>query len=1006
MEPLLQIRESRDEMYELISARKEAMDEQMAIDIENSDSFSIDRLQDEELVAAMNARQSRMMNRYRSRQQHYERELQELEQRRNEPDGRLQYNLKKIQAEQSKMEMHLMAASLLGREAAAKRIRAEGLARIIDCRRNILEYYRGQQNLGRRQDRSRDGQEAELAREEEVQKKAAAEFKLRVLTAAALARIQAERNQPEDAAEVMEAFMNTDFSTKVFEADYVIQNLEDCLRKAVLVMRLRGMVFAGDDAEQVQEKLDAVSDYVDVVESALWEYGITIDYGALQIRGIENEDFAQRKREYQTNGAWRFYCGARRYRHMGEEENLEQGGPEQTRVEAKYDMLERKLGIRDQVEEDMRIIRARNRHVDEQGQVNPGDEIRASWEDAQGRMEYFQLKRRFYKIYQMLRNRIMQKLQQREEEGAEAFQSLSGFVFQYVSCNRNVYGDRKETEEKEAKALAKLKDALVRVQRFGKNKCSKYAAILLGLLAGENNGYLEVMPVGEHIRVDDSELALGRRKIPGISMIRTYRDCTDMPLFTHRPNIKDIEQGGLGDCYLLAGLISVVEHDAEAIMNIMRDNGDGTVTVCFKRGENQPRGRVYTPYYVTVKKSIPVYKVVGNDTFSRGALWVKMMEKAYAASGLHVAEAQRRNRRDYDDISSGGAGDFIGLLLGQESEVHNPYKNRADTAADRIGRLLPATAEPQWDPNPARRYGNENADSIVYEFIERVFPPAADMFLHLKRPAENAPDAVRNQYEMERQLLKDYVRSCKLHLDIVDTIAREKGVDILRLDSQRKIENWYGSLASMFAHFHRNARNRNIALNKSDKIIAGVRNSYRNSHLADCFSRITPREFECTLDILKNRHLALFGRNQRRRQGVEIENDAQGQQDYYTVRDRKLYASINQALQAGSYVTFGTRKFKGRGTGLNGETEAGGLVGGHAYAIINTRRKMVGDREYLFLVVMNPWAEKGVVYDSNADGIRGRAVRGESQGEREEGVFLLDLKTFAEVVSHWDTVPA
>lgn len=81
-------------------------------------------------------------------------------------------------------------------------------------------------------------------------------------------------------------------------------------------------------------------------------------------------------------------------------------------------------------------------------------------------------------------------------------------------------------------------------------------------------------------------------------------------------------------------------------------------------------------------------------------------------------------------------------------------------------------------------------------------------------------------------------------------------------------------------------------------------------------------------------------------------------------------------------------------------------MGNHAYAIINTCSKIIGGEERLFFVVMNPWAENGVVYDVDVDGLEGRAVKGESDGEKEEGIFLLELKDFAELVTHWDSVSA
>ena len=52
-------------------------------------------------------------------------------------------------------------------------------------------------------------------------------------------------------------------------------------------------------------------------------------------------------------------------------------------------------------------------------------------------------------------------------------------------------------------------------------------------------------------------------------------------LFDHEPVMTDLHQGHVGDCFFIAAVSSVIAKDPESIKRIMRDNGDGTVTVCF-----------------------------------------------------------------------------------------------------------------------------------------------------------------------------------------------------------------------------------------------------------------------------------------------------------------------------------------------------------------------------------------------------------------------------------------
>lgn len=55
------------------------------------------------------------------------------------------------------------------------------------------------------------------------------------------------------------------------------------------------------------------------------------------------------------------------------------------------------------------------------------------------------------------------------------------------------------------------------------------------------------------------------------------------PLFEHIPQIQDVEQGSVGDCYFMAAVASVIQHGPKQLMDNIRDNGDNTVTVRFFR---------------------------------------------------------------------------------------------------------------------------------------------------------------------------------------------------------------------------------------------------------------------------------------------------------------------------------------------------------------------------------------------------------------------------------------
>lgn len=101
--------------------------------------------------------------------------------------------------------------------------------------------------------------------------------------------------------------------------------------------------------------------------------------------------------------------------------------------------------------------------------------------------------------------------------------------------------------------------------------------------------------------------------------------CKDKPLFPTPPCLEDIKQGGIGDCYLIAGIAACLNSNPEFPQEMMRDNGD-TVTVRFFKPFNLERTDL-RPIYVTVKKST----IEGPSKI----FWVQMIEKAYSLAKMN-----------------------------------------------------------------------------------------------------------------------------------------------------------------------------------------------------------------------------------------------------------------------------------------------------------------------------------------------------------------------------------
>ena len=154
-------------------------------------------------------------------------------------------------------------------------------------------------------------------------------------------------------------------------------------------------------------------------------------------------------------------------------------------------------------------------------------------------------------------------------------------------------------------------------------------------------------------------------------------------LFVNGPSYDDVNQGKVGDCYLMATLGEVAKHSPSTIVNMFADNGDGTWTVRFFRGS--------TPNYVTVNRELPVYGYGDSGTpwaagfgvytdpygmvfqrYSNDAnneLWVALAEKAYVQLNESGWIGQD-GTNNYHGIDGGQLDNAFQQLTGRSASNH------------------------------------------------------------------------------------------------------------------------------------------------------------------------------------------------------------------------------------------------------------------------------------------------------------------------------------------------
>ena len=168
------------------------------------------------------------------------------------------------------------------------------------------------------------------------------------------------------------------------------------------------------------------------------------------------------------------------------------------------------------------------------------------------------------------------------------------------------------------------------------------------------------------------------------------------PLFKDGVAVTDTAQGQLGDCYFPSAISAIAVANPEALQNMIKDNGDGTYDVTFKKKD----WATDTYKDVTVKVDGDLYvrsfggPLYGSSTGDKSErsmeMWFPLIEKGYATL-----------KGSYEAIGNGGlSNDVMEAVLGREafnmnvSERTNPdtvwstITTRADQQAAGLGGHL------------------------------------------------------------------------------------------------------------------------------------------------------------------------------------------------------------------------------------------------------------------------------------------------------------------------------
>ncbi len=683
--------------------------------------------------------------------------------------------------------------------------------------------------------------------------------------------------------------------------------------------------------------------------------------------------------------------------------------------------------------------------VDEQGNIKPGemDRLDESKPGAMAEGDRIYLNSETFRLFRKEELLRSADFEDRMPHTAE-FQHILDLIRNYARIN--VTGDDHKDEDHKAeirafqelitavdsyrKGSARDEDDVSRERDLAEAYFQRLEPLWRGELkidmTGENGKY------GKPRMIDRTKVTMftdmtGKKK----STVTMQEVPKEEPLFPHEPSLNDIRQVGLGDCYLLSSLSSVVNSNPDFIRGCMSDGGNGTVTVRFydveaskdkATGKDQYR---FTPVYVTVKKQVPA-----NRNYAKGALWPQLFEQAYAAAGLgnnrkkteairtetEDKKKQRKTTVDYSEIEGGSDEWFLMQLKGEPVE-HMENAIGYDALFNVYRKLINPKAE------EAKKQMGEDDISLVNDSlnkakkaIRRSSEKDQELYLSFQNVLYLAKEIFGT--DLDGEYGQDLIHATEIWLiDLYNASAKKNNSEFTRLLSyedyndltftvnsalsDEPVKAIFQGTINDYVDFEKEAREskrkkgaKEEELKTDDQILleANLAALKKVDNLKDKFK-------ESFRKMLKEKQHLFSSEKQRKRTGQKNSfgqtADGSDADNLYNFIEEKLGEgkALTTRSQAGEWFERRSRSRLGEQdrAGLNGEKGSNGLYGSHAYAILGVRPR--GDRRYVML--RNPWGQgiREYYLESGSSYVLEKANYDDISTH---GIFLVDINNFKE----------
>ncbi|MCR5278798.1 MAG: hypothetical protein K6E19_05085 [Lachnospiraceae bacterium] len=432
-------------------------------------------------------------------------------------------------------------------------------------------------------------------------------------------------------------------------------------------------------------------------------------------------------------------------------------------------------------------------------------------------------------------------------------------------------------------------------------------------------------------------------------------DRSKEPLFTHEPCTQDISQGGLGDCYFLASLASVMAKSPDAIKSMMKDNGD-SVTVRFYAFEN---GQTVPKYYKVSKK---LYAGGANDT-----LWVQVMEKAFAIFS-------QENQQSFNEPN--GAITELKKAKKSSKEIDLGYISNGGHMYEAFRAITGKTSD-----MTRFLYVDQNKSGHGFSDLEKAFDISKRAYKKEAAVQFKEKETRIESLVPEGISLRDMATQSNSFLTMAITYVLKTSISSFEGSYEEKRQQ-AKALYSDLKNVIRNLTTENYKSELSPDLLR-----YLESLALQSPQKNTEQFITCVIEyskLIMDTIVENFDKSFKEHAGESFAGED-------TPEEVSIYNQIKDALDKGMIVGASTMDFKSQ-TRKEGTNEAmqNGIAGTHAYSVIGVEKLKMGEKTIRMVKLRNPWGVYTPDYVKESDG----KISMQETRSKTNGVFMLELNDF------------